>query len=176
MRILDALDYAALRRDPKCIVGYSDMTAPLNAFAQRCNVVTYHATMPGVPMSENALERLRAALFDGRFEPLPHDVRGTLRGGNLSLVAALCGTPYAIDFADAVVLLEDIDEAPYRIDRLLTQLLLAGAFTSAAAFAIGDIPAREVVDERLRPLGVPIVDVNAGHIAEQSPFAIGARG
>jgi muramoyltetrapeptide carboxypeptidase len=181
MRILDRVDYAALARDPKCVMGYSDMTALLNAFAARSNVVTFHGPIAGAPMSELQRERVKRALFGADFEALegaalvPGNARGVLRGGNLSLIAALCGTPYAIDFTGSIVLLEDVDEAPYRIDRLLTQLQLAGAFDAAAGFVIGDIPAPQVLRERLARYGKPAIGgVPSGHIDEQSVLPIGA--
>jgi muramoyltetrapeptide carboxypeptidase len=183
MRMLDRIDYAQMARDPKVLLGYSDLTTLLNAFYARSNVVTYHGPVAISAMTQPTRERMQKALFSGEFETIPVDEAampgtqsGVLRGGNLSLIAALCGTPYAIDFSDAIVLLEDVDEAPYRIDRLLTQLQLAGAFYGAAAFAIGDIPARDVVVERLRGYHRPVVTgVPFGHIAEPLVLPIGAR-
>jgi muramoyltetrapeptide carboxypeptidase len=138
MRILDRIDYAQMSRDPKVLLGYSDLTALLEAFYKRSNVVVYHGPTIGAIVTDAVRDELRRALFSGIFGPFltkealaPGTATGVLRGGNLSLVAALCGTPYAIDFTDAIVLLEDIGEEPYRIDRLLTQLHLAGAFYAA---------------------------------------------
>lgn len=182
MRILDRIDYAAFAREPKCVMGYSDLTALLNALNQRCGVVTFHGPVASAPMSAAQRECVKRALFHGKFEAphahalVPGTASGVLRGGNLSLIAALCGTPYAIDFRDAIALIEDVDEAPYRIDRLLTQLLLAGAFERARGFAIGDVPAPSVVQERLAALGLPVVaGIDAGHLEEQAVLPIGGE-
>lgn len=182
MRILDRVDYAQMARDPKALLGYSDLTTLLNAFNARSNVVTYHAQVAASPWSTLVRERIASALFREEYDEcddseavVEGSAVGTLRGGNLALIAALCGTPYAIDFTDAIVLLEDVGEARYRIDRLLTQVQLAGAFYGAAAFAIGDIPARDVVIERLQNYRRPVIaGLRFGHIEEPLVLPIGA--
>ncbi|MDE2481358.1 MAG: LD-carboxypeptidase [bacterium] len=183
MRILDQLDYGALARDPKVVLGYSDLTAPLNAFAARSGVVTFHGPVASAPLSEAGRERLLRALTTlDPLEPLrtaaapivTGTARGHLVGGNLSLVAHLCGTPFAVATRGAILALEDVNEAPYRIDRLLTQLRLAGAFTGAAGFAFGDLEHLDVVAERIGDLGIPAAcGLPFGHIDEQWLLPIG---
>ena len=183
MRLLERLDYAALARDPKVLLGYSDLTAPLNAFAQRSGVVTFHGPVASASMSEAARERLLRALSSLEpFEPLRANAtalvggraRGPIRGGNLSLAAHLCGTPFAIATRGAILALEDVNEAPYRIDRLLTQLRLAGAFDGASGVALGDLEHLDVAAERLDGLGLPVAcGLPFGHIDEQWLLPIG---
>lgn len=199
-RILDRLDYDALRRDPKVVLGYSDLTAPLNALHARTGVVTYHGPVVALSsLSPNETAWLRRAVFDapplGALESpnartlASGTARGRLAGGNLSLVAAMVGTPYAIDFEGAIAFFEDVDEPPYRMDRMLTQLLASGALNACAGIVIGECrncdagpdvdgsprgSLREVLDDRLGNLGVPVLDgATFGHIEEQWTLPIG---
>ncbi len=198
-RILDRIDYDALRRDPKVVLGYSDLTAPLNALCQRTGVVTYHGPVAALSsFSPNETTWLRRAIFDapplGVLEApnaralVPGTARGRLAGGNLSLISAMIGTPYAVDFEGAVVFIEEVDEPPYRVDRMLTQLLSSGALRSCAGivfgecrncdieFADGSKQTRlaDVIAERLSGLGVPLLDgATFGHIDEQWTLPIG---
>ncbi len=176
-RLLGLLDWAAMRAaGPKILLGSSDVTALHQAFAIRLGVATCFGPMPSCAPLAGAeapdglsLARLRAALFAGAPpEPIPATevivpgrARGPLTGGNLCLLAALCGTPHAMRAAGRIVLLEDVAEAPYRVDRMLTQLLQAGCLDGAAGFALGSwvdcgdvLP---VLTERLAPLGVPVL-------------------
>ena len=111
-------------------------------------------------------------------------VEGTLAGGNLASLASLCGSPLQPQFRDCIVLLEDLNEPPYRLDRLLTQLLMAGAFVGVKGFVIGDLtspgedPAgrTEVVAERLLSLQVPLVfEGPFGHAGRNLPVLFGAH-
>ena len=135
-----------------------------------------------------SLAGLRAALFEGggpvRVEGtaalVPGRARGPLTGGNLTLLAALCGTPYALRAEGRIVLLEDIREQPYRIDRMLTQLLQAGCLAGAAGVALGSWvecgDALPVLAERLAPLGVPVIaGLPIGHGSPQLTVWFGAE-
>jgi muramoyltetrapeptide carboxypeptidase len=155
MRILDRLDLRRLAEDPKPILGYSDITALLAATFGQAGVIGFHgpmvATAPAFAIGDACL-RLQRELVTGTDAParLPRDERGSahvmvegqasgrLVGGNLSLVCALVGTPWEIDVTDRIVFLEDVDEQPYRVDRMLTQLLLGKFFARAAAVVLGD--------------------------------------
>jgi muramoyltetrapeptide carboxypeptidase len=182
MRILYAIDYDAFARNPKVVMGYSDMTALLNSLAQRANVATFHGPIASAPMDRVAINILRTLT---EAEPLgrlhidgaTHGNRiasGRLCGGNLSLIAHACGTPYALDMRDAIVFFEDVDEDAYRIDRLFTQLLLSGALETARGFILGDIPHLEVAIERLAPLKKPLLSgAPIGHIDDQWVIPIG---
>jgi muramoyltetrapeptide carboxypeptidase len=182
MRILDRVDFDALARDPKIVMGYSDLTALLNAFAQRSGVATLHGPVAYSVMSETTFARTRFALTTAQpLDPLraarttgKGRVRARVCGGNLALVTHLCGTPYAVDMNGALVALEDVNEAPYRVDRMLTQLRLAGTLAQAAAFALGDMPASDLAAREVADLGRPVLaGLPFGHIEDAQPFAIG---
>jgi muramoyltetrapeptide carboxypeptidase len=162
-RILDLVDYAAVRQDPKVFVGYSDITALHLALARRTGLVTFHG--PGVESLGEKLTRftlesfLRAVTATKPLDvlPLPEGqtlprvlaagrATGPLAGGNLSLIAGLMGTDYELDARGRVLLLEDMGEQPYRVDRMLCQLALAGKLSQAAGVVVG-----EMVDCEARP-------------------------
>ena len=183
MRIAHAIDYAAFERTPKVVMGYSDMTVVLNALTSRAGAITYHGPVMAAPLSEATRHRILRTLTEyAPFEGI--EARSTLRtgiatgqlcGGNLSLLASTCGTPFAVDCNEALVMIEDVGEADYRVDRLLTQLILAGAFERASGFIIGDVPNIDIVRERLAHFKKPTVaGVPFGHIDEQWILPIGA--
>lgn len=161
-RILDKLDYAALTADPKIVAGFSDLTALHLAIARRCRLVTFHSPMPqfGLYRDDGPFgysgdlfwRTVRADRYPagggGFVVPLPADrprpktlapgvARGRLVGGNLSLVAATVGTPFAVEAEGNILLLEDTGEKAYRIDRMLSQLRLAGLLDRFAGVVLG---------------------------------------
>ncbi len=196
-RILDALDYDTLARRPKPVIGYSDITALHAALIARAGVVTYHGPTARAALSEFSRESLYRAVVTGcdpcGGAPGARTLRsgradGVLAGGNLALIAALAGTPYAPPFDGAIVVLEDIDEAVYRVDRMVRQLLMSGLLDGARALAFGactncpeasDDGARrldDVIAETGDLLGIPTVSgVPVGHIDEQWTLPLGAR-
>jgi muramoyltetrapeptide carboxypeptidase len=181
MRILPQLDASALSRDPKLIVGFSDATALL-CWAQRCAGVRCLHGPVVTQLGELSPKDVRW-LFRMMEDPAPAGVldmgltamgapgaaaiEGRLMGGNLCLLSHLLGTPYSPDFAGAVLLIEDVGERPYRVDRYLSHLGLAGALSEVRAALVGELTdcvetanddhptAPAVVDERLRAYGVP---------------------
>lgn len=198
MRLLEHVDYDALRRHPKALMGYSDITALHGAIVTRGEVVTFHAPVARAaltPFSRDSLARATArreescgsapaarVLRGGR-------ARGRLVGGNLSLLAALAGTPFAPDYTDAIVLMEDVHEDVYRVERMLLTLRLGGAFASCRALVFGAFTdGREerqdaggsrsldaVLTELADTLRVPCVaGVPVGHIADQWTVPLGA--
>ena len=195
MRLLDDVDWDALARRPRALLGFSDVTALHLAVAARVpGLVSFHGpTARGTltPFSRDSLGRAVVARTDS-CGPAPEAVtlrggraRGRLAGGNLALLAALAGTPYAPRFADAIVVLEDVGEALYRVDRMLRQLLLAGAFTGCQALVFGhctDCPdgdgrvtLADVVGELAERLGVPaLLGVPVGHVDDQWTLPLGA--
>ena len=198
MRILETIDYAALRRRPKPVIGYSDITALHAAIATRCDAVTFHGPTARAQLSNFSRESLRRALAGG--DPGPAEgarvlasgrARGRLVGGNLAILCGLAGTPYAPDYRDAILVMEDVNEAVYRIDRMLTQLRLNGALDACAGIIFGqftDIPgdapeeslgARrldDVLAEVASVLGVPcIAGAPIGHVADQWTLPLGAE-
>jgi muramoyltetrapeptide carboxypeptidase len=196
MRILDALDYEGMRRSPKTLIGYSDVTALHAAFGKRSNLVTYHGPTARQAIPPFAFESLQNAVAKG-VEPCGEMAQaktirggkaaGRLMGGNLALLTALAGTPYAPDYADAILVIEDVNEAHYRIDRMMMTLHLSGALSGLAGLVFGrftDIPKEfgdedwsldRVLADAAGRAGVPCVS-NApfGHIDEQWTLPIGA--
>jgi muramoyltetrapeptide carboxypeptidase len=194
MRILGRLDAEPYLRAPKPIVGFSDVTA-LHAWAARAGVVSVHApvvTQLGALEAEDASALID--LLESASPPPPVEglrtlvggrAQGLLRGGNLELISRLVGTPWQLDLDGAILLLEEVGEAPYRIDRALTQLELAGALAGVRGVVLGDFErceadtppaAEEVVVERLGRLGVPIVaDAPVGHGKRNRALPLGAR-
>ncbi len=191
-RLLDLLDWPTLAQaGPAWLVGYSDVTALHQAFAARLGVATVHgpgvATLPLV--SGAARESLRTLLFDSRVDALagaslvPGEASGPLVGGNLAVLAASAGTPGVHPARDSVALLEDVNEAPYRLDRLLTQLLRSGWLDGVRGVALGRFTdcgdptqVRDLLRERLTPLGVPVVaDLPVGHDEATRSLVLGRR-
>ncbi len=189
-RVLDHLDWAALgRAAPKLLHGSSDITALHAAFGRRLSVPTSFGPMVASLIAEadpEALAHLRDAVL-GAGAPAPGSqalrggqARGVLTGGNLTLLTSLLGTPYSPEpAAGRIAFLEDVAEAPYRVDRMLTQLLQAGWFTGVAGIALGswtgcgDLDA--VFADRLTPLGVPILaGIPVGHGPRQLTIRLGA--
>jgi muramoyltetrapeptide carboxypeptidase len=173
-RILDRIDYAALRKDPKIITGFSDLTALHLAAARKARVITFHSPMPMRDLWNEekpytfASASFRRAVFaasypkkeNGYVIALPNDrpapvkltggkARGRLVGGNLSLICATLGTPYAIEAKGKLLFLEDVNEAPYRIDRLLSQLRLAGILDSVNGVILGDFTTKTTGEAKI---------------------------
>lgn len=189
-RLLDHLDWAALRgAPPKLLHGSSDITALHVAFGARLGVPTSFGPMVASLIADGddeALACVSAGLFGagapvrGTHAPRAGRASGTLTGGNLTLLASLLGTTYAPEpAAGRIAFLEDVNEAPYRVDRMLTQLLQAGWFDGVAGIALGtwigcgDLDA--VFADRLVPLGVPILaGVPVGHGPRQLTVRLGA--
>lgn len=194
-RLLPRLPAELLQRHPKALIGYSDITA-LHAAWQHAGLVSYHGPTARAPLSAFSRDSLVRALQDGVDScgeapdaRVVHGGRATGRlvGGNLALVSSLCGTPWAIDCRDAIVVLEDIGEATYRLDRMLTQLRLAGAFDGCVGVAFGqctDCPDTTedgtrtidaIVTELADALQVPTLQgIPVGHIADQWTVPFGA--
>jgi len=150
LRTLGYLDFQLLRQNPKTFVGFSDITLLLNQIAQQVNMLSFHGPVVTslCDSSNESLERLyqcltgnwRRAITPAKLEILrgEQQVEGRLVGGNLCSIMTFLGTPYDFDWEDCIVLLEDIGEPLYRIDRMLTQLALAGKFSQAAGIILGD--------------------------------------
>ncbi len=182
MRILDRIDYAAIRKDPKVITGYSDLTALHLAIARKSRVVTFHSPMPESALySEEGDRAYAASAFwkmvrgEGRPEidppqgqPAPTRLvggraTGRLTGGNLTLLCAMLGTPYAVEPAGKILFIEDTGEAPYRIDRYFAQLRLAGVLDAIAGLIVGSFDKTDVkevdavVREYASRLKIPVI-------------------
>lgn len=195
-RLLDGIDTRLLRANPKPFIGFSDITA-LHALLVREGLVGFHAPMPGSNLVVDGNEEDARALFDVLMQPLPAGhcfapalaadawrvpgrASGRLVGGNLSLVAALLGTPWAWPTEGTILFLEDVSEALYRVDRLLTQLRLAGVLAGARGFVLGsfteDADPGAVLHEHLAGLGKPVLTGwPAGHATPNRALPLGAQ-
>jgi muramoyltetrapeptide carboxypeptidase len=230
-RIVDQLDYDAIRRNPKILIGFSDITGLHIAINQRTGLVTFHSPVPEYGLgSDNNLSPLAAKWFwrallakkyhdpvgDGlrlgyTIETRPRDgdksgdaevfvdvppaiaitkgkARGRLIGGNLSVLHALMGTPYEIETDGKILFLEDVGEAPYRVDRMLSTLRLAGKFDKVSGVVLGAFTAREgeaewdedasvsdVFRDYFANLGVPVLaNFPVGHVRYNTTLPVGA--
>ncbi|MGO8676978.1 MAG: S66 peptidase family protein [Limisphaerales bacterium] len=210
-RLLPLLDYGAIRAHPKILVGYSDITSLHCALLKKANLVSFHGPMlnsdfvrehcpdftqrsflrtlaqpsPAGSIRRGYLKKTISILRPGR-------VSGALVGGNLSLLCATLGTPYLPSFKNKILFFEDLGEAPYRFDRMLTHLLNARLLEQVAGIAIGvnknckDPKAgrakeyrqslEDVLRERLLPLKVPVVmGLPFGHIPWNATLPVGVR-
>jgi len=200
MRILPGIDYDALSRTPKAIIGYSDITALHSAVQRKCKLVTYHGPTARETLTDLSRDSLQRAVVEQTDScgtaPNAREINagtaeGRLVGGNLAVLASLCGTPYAPDFTDGILILEDINEPVYRIDRMLQQLKLTGALNVCKAIAFGECVScppdgggggggsgrsfDEVLGEIAHDAGIPcLAGIPLGHIAEQWTFPLGA--
>lgn len=196
MRLLSDIDYGELRKNPRPLIGFSDITALHSAIHRECGIVSFHGPTARGTLSDFSRASVVKALCsqEDSCGVAPHGrvlrsgkATGRLAGGNLSLVAALQGTPYSTDFEGAILVLEDIGEAVYRVDRMLRQLLLSGDLERCAGIVAGDFrpPAGEtdeddrtydeVISEAADLAGVPcIAGAPFGHIRDQWTIPIGA--
>ncbi len=198
-RVLDALDYEAIAAHPKLFIGYSDITALHVALHERCGLVTMHGPMLSSFLRGTAytqqqfVEGIRAAYPLGRFLlPCGRGAKtlasgmaaGRIVGGNLAVVASLVGTPYEIDGRDCLLFLEEVDEAPYRVDRMLQQLWQSGLLRRVNGLIFGDFVRcegkepfylQEVLEYYAKLSGRPALGgIAAGHAPDNGflPFGV----
>ena len=203
-RLLPGIDYHLIKKNPKILIGYSDVTALVNAIYQRTGLVTFHGPVAASDFTDFTKKQLNAVLMDGRdnytiqlpevvvdlVEPLifnPKKIKGVLAGGNLSLLAAMAGTPYSVDFNNKIAFIEDIGEKPYRIDRMLTQLRQACNLEKACGIALGDfsgcdsiepnsLTLKETLTDRLDMGKIPVgYRFPFGHTADHCTLPIGTK-
>ena len=207
-RILPHLDFDRIRAHPKLLIGFSDITALHLALAARTDFPSIHGPNAASAWGELSWNSFRTLAFEGgtptyatpagtedrlvqragRIRTFrPGWARGPLLGGNLTVLAALVGTPYLPDFDGAILFLEDVDEAEYRIDRMLTQLSLAGILGKVAGVVFGQCTSctaqgsstvgftlSQVLEQHLAPLGVPAFQgALFGHVANQFSLPVG---
>lgn len=210
-RILDLLDYNTIKKHPKIILGFSDITALLQAIKAKTGLIGFHGPVGTTIENKYAKSCIKALLIIPKTQttitPVPligseyelnreyerytiHNgiAKGPLVGGSLTLINALIGTPYEIDFTNTIVCIEDVEEKPYRIDRMLTQLLSSKTFKKASGIAFGvcagcDTPKtpnnftlKEVVENRIKDLNIPAAyGLSFGHVPDNCTLPIGAN-
>jgi muramoyltetrapeptide carboxypeptidase len=209
-QLLDRIDYELIRKNPKIFIGYSDITAMHLAIHKRTGLVTFHGPVTLSSFTDYTIGHYKRALF-GR-EPLgtltnpteqntlrprhttrairPGRTRGRLIGGNLSLLAATMGTPFEIDTRGKILFIEDVGEQPYSVDRMLTNLRLAGKLDAAAGIVFGEcnectpreyqpsfqstLSLGEVLDDILGGLKIPVLTgLTIGHTSDQLTLPLG---
>ena len=211
LALLPRLDYGAIRSRPKILIGYSDVTALHLALYRHAGLVTFHGPVASSMFSDFSVNHMRNVLMEQRspsvleiaaenlqraaqepqFAPCVFragKAEGRLVGGNLSLVCAMIGTPYAASVKGNLLFLEENGEAPYRVDRMLTQLSQSGMLSQASGVVLGVFQKCEAVDgepsltlgqvleDHLSGLGVPAAyGFSFGHIAHQVTLPVGIR-
>lgn len=203
-RLLDAIDYSLIKKNPKIFVGYSDITALQMAFLKKTGLVTFAGPMLAVdfwnevsPFTEEMFwamvtsKKKFGKVLNPNSEKF-HILRSgsaenQLIGGNLSLIASLIGTGYLPSFRDKILMIEEIGEPPYRIDRMFSQMKLSGVFSQISGIILGrfvdcyesdqfkkTLTLNEVIEDYLGNLEMPVVyNFKHGHIKDNITMAFG---
>lgn len=211
-RLLGMLDYKIIKANPKILIGYSDITALINAIYTKTGLIGFHGPVGISTFNDFSLYYFRNMLIDAvdnltlwsARDEKPEDLsrkvvpirsgkaEGQLAGGNLSIVVSLIGTQYDLNTDGKIIFLEEIGEEPYRVDRMLTQMIEAGKFEKAAGLALGvfekceakekdpsfnsSLTLMEVLNDRLYDLGIPVIyGLSFGHITNKFTLPVGAR-
>ena len=207
-RVLPLLDYALIGRHPKFLGGFSDLTALITAVQVKTGLVTFHSPLGRSEWNAFSVEHFKAVVMDAQAHTLrntlvPGDdlvategrittlrggsAQGPLVGGNLAVLTSLAGTPYWPSFDGAILFLEDVTEYVYRVDRMLSTLMLSGALQRVAGVVLGgftDCPPSEgsfgsltldeVFDDYFAPLNVPVYrGAQFGHIKRKFTLPLG---
>ncbi|MDX1678514.1 LD-carboxypeptidase, partial [Arsukibacterium sp.] len=200
-RLLPLLDYPLIKRNPKVLLGYSDITALHNAINAQTGLVTFHGPNGTGSWNSFNADQFQRVFFqrvlmqyqnelNAKDELVPRQnriqtitsgkVQGQLVGGNLTVLTALAGSPYLPDFTGKILFLEDVEEAPYRVDRMLSTLKLMGALDKIAGFIFGECTAcrpgggfgwltmDQIFDDHIKPLNIPAYrGAMIGHLSKQ---------
>ena len=210
-RVLPHLDYERIRRNPKVVVGYSDITALHLAIGAKTGLVTFHGPNGLGRWDSWSLEYFKRVLFAGEAVTMenptalsdrnaltqtenrvqtitPGTARGRLVGGNLTVLTTILGSPYVPSFDGAILFLEDVGEDLYRVDRMFTQLKLAGLLDRIRGFVFGtcaecgpgegfaSLTLEEILADHVKPLGVPAwFGAMIGHQTPQWTLPVGGE-
>ncbi len=203
MRILPEINYKAILSDPKIMIGMSDLTALSMAVFQLCGVITLAGPMVAGQINSGLDENSMISFVEAITEPVAHyqivrevgspglkmlrpgKMKGPLLGGCLSLLVSLLGTPYCPNFTGCVLFIEDVNEPPYKIDRMLTQMKLAGIFENIGGVIIcqfaGDDPetatstVERIVLDYVKPDIIPVIsNFPHGHVLPNITLPVGA--
>ncbi len=208
-RLLPLLDYPLIAAHPKILLGYSDITSLLTAIYAKTGLITFHGPVGTSTWNPYSLDYVRRVLFNAEAVTLtnpavigkglvvtedrirtitPGVAAGVLVGGNLTVLTAMLGSPYLPDWSGKILFLEDTNESIYRVDRMLTQLKLAGVLDKVAGVVFGkctkclpgegqgSLTLEEVLNDHLRPLKVPAWEgAMIGHIENKFTVPVGVR-
>jgi len=203
MRILPLLDYEVIRQNPKIIIGFSDITILINSILKKSGVVTFHGAVASTYFQQQSVEIIKKLIFNNqKFTPVKITfptvqtlasgvAEGQLVGGNLTMLISSLGTPYEIDTQGKILLIEEVQEEPYKIDKMLSHLWLAGKLQEAAGIVVGYIKnidskrnffpdysftIREVFESRIKPLQIPaIIGLPFGHFDNKLLLPLGVK-
>jgi len=200
-RILPFIDFDVIRNNPKVIMGFSDITTLLNAITLKTGLITFHGTNGNASWTSSTMEYFHKLLFHGEsltFYNRQEDLRirtisggiaeGELVGGNLTVISSLLGSGYLPEWSGKIVFLEDLKEEPYRIDRMLTQLKMAGVLNGVSGIILGafrdcvaEEPDRaftidEVFDQHFKGLSNPVyANAQFGHVVNKFVLPVGTQ-
>lgn len=208
-RTLPYIDFDLIKKNPKILLGYSDITALLNPIFDKTGLVTFHGPIAGDSWNKFTTQNVKQILFDGTAQHMvnPQEkgeylavrrnrtetivsgkAEGRLIGGNLSVLTALQGTPYFPDIKGKILMLEDVGENIYRVDRMLTQLALGGHLSDCAGVVLGgwtdvdtdggygDFTLLDIFEQHFIPAGNPVfTGAMFGHIPEKRTMAVGCN-
>lgn len=201
IRLIPYLDLKLIRKHPKVFCGYSDITALLNLISNKCNFPTFHSPMINSNFNDQTTTDYFIKILSNSYKHIVYDFNifnnisilnkqnftGTLVGGNLSIIISTLCTPCEVKFKDSILLIEEINEPPYVIDRLLTQLLssnklkhckaiILGQFTDCASSNINNFSIYDLICQKLLPLNIPIVtNFPSGHSYPNITLPIGCK-
>ncbi len=177
-RILPLLDYDVFRKNPKAFCGFSDITSLHMAMYQKSDLITFHGPVGKSNWNPFTVHAFKEIILEGEtptfeipaddkrnFVITPGTIEGKLLGGNLSVLVSMIGSDYLPSFENAILYLEDVGESVYRIDRMLTQLKLAGVLNQISGFVFGkctncdagdnSLTLEQVFDDHIKPLDIP---------------------
>jgi len=208
-RLLPLLDWSAVSQNPKILVGYSDITALLLACYARTGLVTFHGPVGASTWNAFNLDWMKRVLWNAEAATFANakeandtlvpvrnrtqtitegKASGRLLGGNLTVLTTIIGSGYLPDFKDCILFLEDVEEAPYRLDRMFTQLALAGILGKAKGIVwgtcdkcspgegFGSLTVPDILADHVRPLGVPAyAGAMIGHVDRQFTLPLGTQ-
>ena len=208
-RILPLLDYDLIAKNPKALIGYSDITSLLLAIHARTGLITFHGPVGTSTWNAFSLEYFKKILFGGekvtmqnpnttgdnlaqakdRVETVtPGKAKGKLLGGNLTVLTTMIGSEYLPAWKNGILFVEDDNEQVYRVDRMLTQLKLAGVLKQLSGFVFGkctkcdagegygSLTMEEVLNDHIKPLGIPAwYGAMIGHIENKFTVPVGCE-
>ncbi|ERI92653.1 LD-carboxypeptidase [Clostridiales bacterium oral taxon 876 str. F0540] len=200
-RLFPYLNFNKIKKHPKIFMGYSDITILLNAFYDKTDLITFHGPMLGDLDNEDTLSSIILTLCEGdkKYEiKNPESIsmlsntdryaEGRIAGGNLTLICSTLGTPYEIDTRNKILFIEEVEEPPYKIDRMLAQLAMANKLQQCEGFILGHFTdcvdedkesfftLNQVLEQYIMSLNKPtLVNFMAGHDSPKLVLPIGAK-
>lgn len=201
-RLLDKLDYQLIKKNPKVIMGFSDITSLLIAIYSKTGVVTFHGPVGNSGWNDFSVDYIKRVLmkkeavqfvYPEKDDDKPYTLnsgkaKGRLMGGNLAVLTGIIGSAYLPHWKNKILFLEDVEEEPYEIDRMLTQLKLAGVLSQISGFVFGKcskcvaeepfkaFTLKEVLEQHIKPLGIPaFYGAMIGHIENKYTVPLGVE-